>query len=497
MRYGISFMVFILAYMVIDYLTQRLRYRILQHAQTSLRSETLSNILSLDSDAFHKKNTGEWVSLLSNDVEVIGQSYFSIILDFIPQIISFVSCTLLLCYLSWPLAIFVVVFTLLQMLIPKILSPKISDAKESQSNAASAFTVSASEHFQGFSLLHGLNLTKYSCDALSKFNAFWEKAKFRVKHITMIANTLSYGCGNVVYIGLYFIGAILVANGQLTLGTMVAITQLSVYIMGPLQTFSGEVAEIISTKKLLKKLHLFTASNTSDVTKSITPTEKINNIVLDNISFTYDKNLLFSNANFAFEKGKKYILSGPSGSGKSTIANILCGNILPQQGTVYFNHYKLSELSPNFLVKTISICSQNTFIFNDTLRNNITLFESRYTDEQVRNAVHHVGLDPVLDRLDHGLNEILGQSGNTLSGGERQRIALARMELLDTPFVILDESFANLDIQSTKSILSDLTKKSEKAVIYIGHQLPDEIKSLFDEVVEVKDMQLVSQGNPQ
>ena len=493
-RYGIRFIVFILVYLVIDYSTQRARYRLLQNAQTYLRDDTLFNILLLDSDAFHKKNTGEWVSILTNDVEVIGQSYFSIILDFIPQIISFVSCTALLCYLSWPLALFVVAFTLLQMLIPKILAPRISDAKEAQSNAASSFTVGASEHFQGYSLLHGLNLTKYSCNALSKSNALWEKAKFRVKHITMIANTLSYGCGNVVYIGLYFIGAILVVEGHMSLGTMVAITQLSVYIMGPLQTFSGEVAEIISTKKILQKMPQSTSSNAGVVGKKDIPPETIQNILLDNVSFTYDKTDLIANASFVFERGKKYILSGPSGSGKTTIANLLCGNIEPQQGAVYFNHHQLSEITSNSVIKTISICSQNTFLLNDTLRNNITLFERRYTDAQVKDAVHHVGLDNVLNRFAHGLDEILGQSGNTLSGGERQRIALARMELLNTPFIILDESFANLDIQSTKRILSDLTKQSEKTVIYIGHQLPEEITSLFDEIVEIRDKQLVPKG---
>lgn len=491
-RYGIRFIAFILAYMLIDYSTQRTRHRLLQKAQTFLRDDTLSNILLLDSDTFHKKNTGEWVSTLTNDVEVIGQSYFSIILDFIPQTISFVSCTALLCYLSWPLAMFVVMFTLLQMLIPKILAPRISDAKEAQSNAASSFTVSASEHFQGYSLLHGLNLTKHSCDALSRSNALWEKAKFRVKHMTMIANTLSYGCGNVVYIGLYFIGAILVAKGHMSLGTMVAITQLSVYIMGPLQTFSGEVAEIISTKRILQKMPQPIPSNTGVVEKKDIPSETIQNIVFDNVSFTYDNTPIISNTNFIFERGKKYILSGPSGSGKTTIANLLCGNIEPQQGTVYFNHYPLSEITPNSVIKTISICSQNTFIFNDTLRNNITLFESRYTDAQVQDAIHHVGLDNVLNRFAHGLDEVLGQSGNTLSGGERQRIALARMELLNTPFIILDESFANLDTQSTKRILSDLTKQREKTVIYIGHQLPEEITSLFDEVIEIRDKQLVS-----
>ena len=128
------------------------------------------------------------------------------------------------------------------------------------------------------------------------------------------------------------------------------------------------------------------------------------------------------------------------------------------------------------------------------MRNNITLFESRYTDAQVKDAVHHVGLDNVLNRFAYGLDEILGQSGNTLSGGERQRIALARMELLNTPFIILDESFANLDTQSTKRILSDLTNQREKTVIYIGHQLPEEITVLFDEVIEIRDKQLVSKG---
>ena len=152
----------------------------------------------------------------------------------------------------------------------------------------------------------------------------------------------------------------------------------------------------------------------------------------------------------------------------------------------------MEQLDPGYIVKSIAICSQNTFIFNDTLRNNVTLFNSNYTDEQVYEALHRVGFDYVLKRLEHGLDEMLGQFGQNLSGGERQRIALARVELLDTPYIIFDESFANLDLHSVREILAPIVQDPEKTIIYIGHQLSEGIVSMFDVIVEIKNKQLSS-----
>lgn len=484
-KYGALFAGYIVLDVCCDYLTKFLRAKLLEHAQLQLRDDSAKRLLALDPISFHEKNSGEWVSVLCNDVEMVGQSYFGTILFLFPDVLSFVISLLCVCFLSWPIALYVIVFTLIQMLIPKLLSPRISNAKKMQSQQAANFTTTATEHLQGFDLLQSFHLSAQSLVSLHHANTRWESAKFSVKYLNALAKTLSFGFSQLIYVGLYFFGAILVVLGNLPLATMIAITQLSVYIISPLQTFSADVSEIISSKEICKKL-LALGEQQSQPHAYQQPPRSFESLRLQDVSFAYDQSNLFSDVSFSFEKGKKYILCGPSGSGKTTLAKLLSGSLRPTNGRILLNDISIEELAPSDYVNFVSVCSQNIFLFDDTLRNNVTLYSSRCDDAQIVKVLDAVGFLQVLQRFKLGLDERIGQSGLNLSGGEKQRIALARMLLFDTPFLILDESFANLDSESSLDLLKRMTAREDKTILYIGHHIPGDVARLFDEVLQIE-----------
>lgn len=489
-KYGFIFLAYILAYTGIDHLTMRLRNRVLQRAQTKLRDDVLEEILYMDLSSFHERNSGDWVSLLTNDLEVIGQSFFGTLLRILPDVISLAMSLCILLYLSWKMAAFVIVITLLQMLIPKILSPKISKAKQKMSEDAANFTVAASEHLQGYDLLKSFHLSAQSLTALSSANHNWEEGRFRTKILNSLAGTLSYGASQVSYMGLYFFGAILVVTGHMTLGILIAITQLSVYIMGPLQSLSGDISEIISSKELIESAK--SIKKEEPKTHSYGEVKPpFSDVSLEGVSFSYEDNLILDDVSVSFERGRRYLLSGASGSGKTTVAKLLSGALKPSGGAVLLGGADIGQLDPSSYARIVTTCSQSTFIFDDSLRNNVTLFSDQFSDEQVSAALNRVGFGYVMERYESGLDERIGQAGQNLSGGERQRIGLARIELINTPFVIFDESFANLDADTAMELISAIISDTERTVIFIGHQLPRDIVELFDSVVEVKDKKLV------
>lgn len=389
-------------------------------------------------------------------------------------------------WISWPIALFVLVLTAAQMLIPKILSPAISHAKERQSLQAADYTITATEHLQGFDLLQSFHLTARSSISLSRINSKWEDAKFRVKYLNALAKALSYGVSQLIYVGLYFIGAILVVTDHMSVGSLIAVAQLSVYIIAPLQTFSADMAEIISSRKIIEKLDTLKSSGEWEKEWCLAPKE-FQYLALDNISFSYGQNQILTNVSYTFEKGKKYILRGASGSGKTTLTKLLVGSLKPDQGNIFLNGISIDRLAPSDYVEFVTVSGQNTFLFDDTLRNNVTLYSQKYSDLEIRGALEKAGFAPVLERFSGGLDERIGQAGQNLSGGEKQRIALARMFLFHTPFLILDESFANLDRESMTELLGRITSNRDNTVLYIGHNIPENIVKMFDTVLEIQN----------
>lgn len=485
-RYGLIFAVYVILVSGSDYLVKYLRADVLRHAQKELRNDTTRQLLDMDFKSFHSRNSGDWVSLLANDVDLVGQSYFNTILLLIPDVMSFLFSLGCVFFISPPIAVFVLVLTAVQMLIPKLLSPHISGAKEFQSRQAADYTVTATEHLQGFDLLQSFHLTAQSYSSLVRINEKWENAKFRTKYLNTLAQTLSYGFSQMIYVGLYFVGAILIVTGYMTVGTLIAVAQLSVYIIAPLQTFSADLAEIISSKKIIEKLEALKIHQREERTWQSAP-ESFQDLALQHVSFSYDKKRILDDVSYTFEKGRKYILQGASGSGKTTLVKLLSGTLGADEGDVLLNNIPIDRLAPSDYVGFVTVSAQNTFLFDDTLRNNVTLYSPGYSDQEILGALEASGFAPVLGRFARGLDERLGQSGQNLSGGEKQRIALARMFLFHTPVLILDESFANLDRRSMTELLGRITGSREQTVIYIGHNIPEDITALFDTVLELSE----------
>lgn len=491
-RYGLLFLIYIAVFTGADYFRKYLCGRILMTAQISLRKDMIEGILKKSVFSFHRKNTADYLSALSNDTEMIGSSCFQTVLSLFPDMLSFIISFISIFFFSWQMALYIVFFTVLSLLIPRMLTPRISAAKQRQSEEAAGFSVAANEHMMGFDLLHSYHLLRKSVRELTERNRRWEKSRFRVRCLNAFAGSLSYGFSQIVCIGLYFFGALLVVLGKLTVGEMIAVTQLAVYVMSPLQTFSSDFAEILSCRPIMARLEELLEDEECSGKKTVS-VSGFTGLKLEDVSCSYGRKTVLKDLSFTFEKGKKYVITGPSGSGKSTLVRMMTGSLRPAEGTVMVNNTDISEADPDDYAKLVSVCSQNTVVFDDTLRSNISLYADGITDRQILDALHRAGFDDILSAYRNGLDERISQSGGNLSGGEKQRIALARMFLFETPLVILDETFSNLDGQSMHELLQKIISNRNQTLICIGHNLPEEIMEMFDCRLKLTDQKLTSE----
>jgi len=195
-----------------------------------------------------------------------------------------------------------------------------------------------------------------------------------------------------------------------------------------------------------------------------------------------------------FEDKVAVVTGGASGIGKSTILKLITREIQPTSGRILIDETDISQISKEDYVKIISINSQNLFLFNASLRDNITIFQDSFTTEQLTEAVQFAGLSLSLDKRNGSydlLDFIIGENGVNLSGGEKQRIALARMYLYQSDVMLFDESFSNLDKDSRNDIMRRLLKWDNKTIVYISHQIEEELASEFDSILELTEQGVV------
>ena len=178
------------------------------------------------------------------------------------------------------------------------------------------------------------------------------------------------------------------------------------------------------------------------------------------------------------------LVIGESGSGKSTLLNIISGMYDEYDGEVMIGDEELKQVERNSLSHLVSLASQEVFLFNDTIRNNITLYRE-YSDEQIHNVLKQCGLENLIQELPDGLDTLVGENGSNFSGGEKQRINLARAFIRDSKILLLDEVSANLDSVTTDFIERTVLALEGKTVISVAHKMPEKLAELYDEVIRV------------
>lgn len=483
-------MLYIIIYFIADIISKKLKWQVLRGAQTNLRDDVTQRIFSLPSKSYHSKNTSGWLSVLTNQLNMIEESYFNIWFSLFIELFEFIVSIGLLLWISPWLTLFVIGITAIQMIVPKIMGSKISKKKVKEAGDAEAFNVTAGEHLGGFDLLRSFQLTTKSLQAISIANHNWEESKYHTRLLNSLANILSFTFGKVLYVGIYFFGALLVLLGQMTVGVMIAASQLVVYIASPLVSLSDDITEIRSAKEIIENLEQELEQVEQEKQGTEVLPQKYDTIEMKHVSFSYENHDVIEDVSFSIRQGEKCLLCGSSGAGKTTIANLLTGLLSPDEGTVCVDGKDIRCFSQEEFSRFALQCSQNIFIFNASLRDNVTLFNENFTDEQVVKALNAVGFEYVLKRYEKGLDQIVAQSGKELSGGEKQKIALARIELYNPQVIIFDESFSNIDEETAKELITHATSKPMCTVILIAHQLSEEMEGYFDKKIIVDNKQV-------
>lgn len=282
----------------------------------------------------------------------------------------------------------------------------------------------------------------------------------------------------------------------MTLGSMLAFNALVLFYLSPIERLINVQSTIQSAFVAARRMMEITELETEDETENRLEFKLKEKISIKNLSFQYGyRSLVLSNINFEIGKGKKIALVGESGSGKSTIGKILAGYYSDYQGDIYIDNTNLKEVNLHSYRNNVSYVSQKTFLFNDTIINNLRIGNNSYvTDDQIIRSCKQVFIHDFIVNLPHQYETMIDRDGESLSGGQQQRISIARALIKNSPVYIFDEATASLDSLSESYILKTINRIIDEGgtVLIISHKLKN-IKDA-DFIYALKDGSIIEEG---
>ena len=487
-KYILVFSVYILADLLIDAADQAVRLKVAEQTMTALKADIYHKLSHMYCDKFFSHNTADYLSNMTTDAETLRSNYFAVILDIYAD---FLRCGVAIAVLIWVspiLGLFVLATSLVQTLVPILYAKKLEKAGENHSNAQERHMTALKENLSAFLTAKAFHIEDKLEQNYRRALENAEDRRFRVRFLKEWSSSLSYVFNQIAHLGVFLMGAILVIHGTITVADIVAASELIVYISYPILWLNGELAELRTANVAIKKLNaILTAPEDNGGPEALPRPE--GEMVLRDLRFAYGEREILCGIDYDFERGRKYLIVGSSGSGKSTLLNLLAGLRQDYTGSIALAGVELRQISRKSLTESLCAINQDPFLFDDTLYNNVCLYE-QIDEAEVLNALRRVGLQGLLETLPEGIHTHLGENASTMSGGERQRVAIARALVRKTPILLLDESTSHLDPQTASEIERLVLELEGVTVLLVSHNATNSARTGFDAVLKLKDGKL-------
>jgi len=442
--------------------------------------------------AFSGESSSAYISALTNDIQAIEQGYLGNIFTALESLLPFIGAMVMMIWYSPLLTLIAILLSLLPLIAAILTGDRVAAAEKKVSDRNEAYTSTLRDSLGGFSVIKSFQAEAQMLRIFKQNVQELAKAQCRKQKMAILVQMFGSVAGITAQLGVFIFGAYLAMSGKgITAGTTIIFVQLMNYVLSPIGVLPTCIAERKAARSLVEKIAGALNANLREETEN----EHIRlkrSIAVKNLSFGYEpEKLVLRDVSCQFDLGRKYAIVGASGSGKSTLLNLLMAGYQHYDGSIYIDDTELKQISSSNLYEIESIIQQHVFVFNATIRDNITMFRD-FPQQQVDEAIRLSGLSALV--AEKGTDYLCGENGSSLSGGEKQRISIARSLLKKAQVLLVDEATAALDAETAHQVSGAILGLEDVTVIAVTHDLDESLLRQYDGIITLKNGSIVETG---
>ena len=467
--------------------------RFLERAMRQYKDFAFKKLTEKNISSFRDESAAGYLSALTNDAASIETNYLAQMLAMITKAVTFIGALLLMCRYSLLMTAIAAGLTVLPLIASLLTGSRLQAVESRVSERNEEFTAALSDCLAGFTVVKNFRAEREIFRLFAQSNKALEHEKFTGRRIKMLVGMIGAVTGIFAQLGVFIAGAYLsMKGGSMTPGAVVLFVNLMNFIISPIAELPGLLACRKAALGLVDKLAAaLERSSSREGSETLNRLE--HGIRLENVSFAYEPGkTVLHGINAEFEAGRAYALVGGSGSGKSTLLNLLMAAETNYSGHILADGIELSDISTESLYGTMAAIQQNVFVFNASIKDNVSMFRD-FPKTEMDEAIARAHLGALI--RERGEDYLCGENGSGLSGGEKQRISIARSLLKKSSVLLADEVTAALDAQTAHRVSSDILDLQGITRIVVTHTLEESLLRRYDKIFVLRGGRIEEAGS--
>lgn len=467
--------------------------RFLERAMRQYKDFAFKKLIGKSISSFRDESAAGYLSALTNDAASIETNYLAQMLAMITKAVTFIGALLLMCRYSLLMTAIAAGLTVLPLIASLLTGNRLQAVESRVSERNGEFTAALSDCLAGFTVVKNFRAEREIFRLFAQSNKALEHEKFTGRRIKTLVGMIGAVTGIFAQLGVFIAGVYLsMKGGSMTPGAVVLFVNLMNFIISPIAELPGLLACRKAALGLVDKLAAALESSSSrEGSETLNRLE--HGIRLENVSFAYEPGkTVLHGINAEFEAGRAYALVGGSGSGKSTLLNLLMAAETNYNGHILADGIELSDISTESLYGTMAAIQQNVFVFNASIKDNVSMFRD-FPKAELDEAIARAHLGALI--RERGEDYLCGENGSGLSGGEKQRISIARSLLKKSSVLLADEVTAALDAQTAHRVSSDILDLQGITRIVVTHTLEESLLRRYDKIFVLRGGRIEEAGS--
>lgn len=467
--------------------------RFLERAMRQYKDFAFKKLIGKSISSFRDESAAGYLSALTNDAASIETNYLAQMLAMITKAVTFVGALLLMCRYSLLMTAIAAGLTVLPLIASLLTGNRLQTVESRVSERNGEFTAALSDCLAGFTVVKNFKAEREIFRLFAQSNKALEHEKFTGRRIKTLVGMIGAVTGIFAQLGVFIAGVYLsMKGGSMTPGAVVLFVNLMNFIISPIAELPGLLACRKAALGLVDKLAAaLERSSSREGSETLNRLE--HGIRLENVSFAYEPGkTVLHGINAEFEAGRAYALVGGSGSGKSTLLNLLMAAETNYSGHILADGIELSDISTESLYGTMAAIQQNVFVFNASIKDNVSMFRD-FPKTEMDEAIARAHLGALI--RERGEDYLCGENGSGLSGGEKQRISIARSLLKKSSVLLADEVTAALDAQTAHRVSSDILDLQGITRIVVTHTLEESLLRRYDKIFVLRGGRIEEAGS--